>query len=160
MGGLKVGEEPPPVVRLLAVRCRGPITRMTQTQVNAKKRVWGATARQCLAHAGGAGSFPCGDSSSRRHLAMLRSCGESSRSSASSAQHNTKTNLTMKTEKLKNRILLSSFTLLALVAGAQVLHAGSHTWSGAVNNSWSNDGNWSSGGAPQFGEANITLVFP
>ena len=56
--------------------------------------------------------------------------------------------------------LFNSFALLSLLAGAGLAHAGSHTWSGAVNNSWSNAGNWSAGGAPQFGEPNITLIFP
>src|SRR6266446_1819492 len=64
------------------------------------------------------------------------------------------------TSQMNNRNILSALIVMAFVAGSQSLQAGLHTWSGAVNNSWSNDGNWSSGGAPQFGEANITLVFP
>src|SRR6266478_9099156 len=61
---------------------------------------------------------------------------------------------------MKRNRILTSCAALALLASLQFAKAGSHTWSGAVNNSWSNGGNWSAGGAPQFGEANITLVFP
>jgi autotransporter-associated beta strand protein len=40
------------------------------------------------------------------------------------------------------------------------LHAGSHTWSGAVNGDWSNPGNWFSGGVPVAGETDVDLIFP
>jgi len=56
--------------------------------------------------------------------------------------------------------IITISTTLALLASVHLASAGSHTWSGAVNFSWSNAGNWSAGGAPQFGEPNITLVFP
>ena len=56
-----------------------------------------------------------------------------------------------------NRIVL---LVLAAFASVQLVQAGTHTWSGAVNSSWSNPGNWSSGGAPQLGEASLALVFP
>ena len=56
--------------------------------------------------------------------------------------------------------ILSLLVLPGFLAGAQLCRAGSHTWSGAVNNSWSNPGNWSSGGAPMFGETNLSLIFP
>jgi autotransporter-associated beta strand protein len=61
---------------------------------------------------------------------------------------------------MKTTRLLNAITLVSLLAGAGLARAGSHTWSGAVNNAWSNAGNWSAGGAPQFGEANISLIFP
>ena len=38
--------------------------------------------------------------------------------------------------------------------------AGPHTWSGAVNGNWNNAGNWSAGGVPAIGEANLTISFP
>ena len=42
-----------------------------------------------------------------------------------------------------------------------LLHAGTHTWSGAgANDLWSNATNWSAGGVPVAGEANLELVFP
>src|SRR2546422_1270417 len=56
--------------------------------------------------------------------------------------------------------ILTILTMLALLAGIHIARAGSHTWSGAVNNSWSNAGNWSAGGAPQYGEANVVLIYP
>lgn len=56
---------------------------------------------------------------------------------------------------------------LALVSGgvacltAPHLHAGTHTWSGAINDQWNLSGNWSSGGAPATNEAPpVILVFP
>ncbi len=33
-----------------------------------------------------------------------------------------------------------------------------HTWTGAVDNQWSNSGNWT-GGAPMVGETNVTVIF-
>lgn len=48
----------------------------------------------------------------------------------------------------------------ALLAAAPAAHAGSHTWSGAVNGLWSVAGNWSAGGAPAGGEAPLNLTFP
>jgi fibronectin-binding autotransporter adhesin len=48
----------------------------------------------------------------------------------------------------------------ATLAAISPVQAGTHIWSGAVNNSWSHAGNWSSGGAPQVGEQNVILVFP
>jgi autotransporter-associated beta strand protein len=48
----------------------------------------------------------------------------------------------------------------ATLAAKFPVNAGTHIWSGAVNYSWSHAGNWSSGGAPQVGEQNITLIFP
>src|SRR5678816_3480250 len=61
---------------------------------------------------------------------------------------------------MKAKTLLGKLTTLAYLAVATLAHAGSHTWSGAVNNAWSQPGNWSSGGSPQFGEANLVLSFP
>lgn len=58
------------------------------------------------------------------------------------------------------RFLSLCMAVTTLVGLTNSARAGSHTWSGAVNNSWSQPGNWSAGGAPQWGEANITLVFP
>lgn len=49
--------------------------------------------------------------------------------------------------------------LLALLAVSPAV-AASHTWSGAVNGLFSNPGNWSAGGVPAMGEANLSLVFP
>lgn len=40
------------------------------------------------------------------------------------------------------------------------LEAASHTWSGAVDGNWSNPGNWSAGGPPANGEADVVLTFP
>jgi autotransporter-associated beta strand protein len=56
--------------------------------------------------------------------------------------------------------ILSLVVLPACLAGAELCRAGSHTWSGALNSSWSNPGNWSAGGAPQLGETNLALIFP
>lgn len=50
--------------------------------------------------------------------------------------------------------------VLALLALTLSLHAGPHTWSGAVNGNWSNAGNWSAGGVPTIGEASLTMTFP
>jgi autotransporter-associated beta strand protein len=61
---------------------------------------------------------------------------------------------------MKIRQIFRTLTILSLLGVSNSARAGSHTWSGAVNNSWSNAGNWSAGGAPQFGEPNITLIFP
>src|SRR5262245_8457257 len=66
--------------------------------------------------------------------------------------------MNMKKNEMKR--FLQALALLSLLVVADLASAGSHTWSGAVNNAWNNDGNWSSGGAPQFGESHITLVFP
>ena len=51
-------------------------------------------------------------------------------------------------------------TALALLASASITHAGSHTWNGAVSGYWNTAANWSAGGKPVAGEANVTLVFP
>ncbi len=56
--------------------------------------------------------------------------------------------------------LKHTLSLLALFAGAPLAHAGSHTWNGAVSSSWNNAANWSAGGKPVAGEANVTLLFP
>src|SRR4051812_37350593 len=48
---------------------------------------------------------------------------------------------------------------MALASPAS-LHAASHTWNGAVSGLWSNAGNWSAGGPPANGEANVVLSFP
>lgn len=61
--------------------------------------------------------------------------------------------LVNKTARLFSAVLL----VLTLVQSAS---AASHIWSGAVNGLWSNAGNWSSGGVPVIGEANIALSFP
>lgn len=60
------------------------------------------------------------------------------------------------------KLFIKSMGLLAMATllNTSPAKAGTHTWSGAVNFAWSNDGNWSAGGAPQFGESNIVLVFP
>src|SRR5262249_8987501 len=41
----------------------------------------------------------------------------------------------------------------------QRLAPAAHVWGGAVNDLWSNPANWSFGGAPQPGEADVTLTF-
>jgi autotransporter-associated beta strand protein len=47
---------------------------------------------------------------------------------------------------------------LATVAGTR---AGTHVWSGAINDQWNLPGNWSSGGAPSANEAApVILIFP
>ena len=55
---------------------------------------------------------------------------------------------------------LGKLLALAWVLLAPSLHAGSHTWSGAVNGNWSTAGNWSAGGVPAIGEASLTMTFP
>ena len=55
---------------------------------------------------------------------------------------------------------LGKLLALAWVLLAPSLHAGPHTWSGAVNGNWSTAGNWSAGGVPVIGEASLTLTFP
>src|SRR5258706_7775338 len=40
------------------------------------------------------------------------------------------------------------------------LSGANHVWSGAVDGTWSNPANWSSGGAPGMGEPSLTLAFP
>lgn len=55
---------------------------------------------------------------------------------------------------------LGKLLALAWVLLAPSLHAGSHTWSGAVNGNWSTAGNWSAGGVPVIGEASLTITFP
>src|SRR3954451_9548242 len=57
--------------------------------------------------------------------------------------------------KMKAKHLFHTLGCLTLLAGATIAHAGSHTWSGAINNAWGNAGNWSAGGAPQYGEPNV-----
>src|SRR5439155_14123971 len=93
---------------------------------------------------------------------MLRSPGESFRSKSFMFLL---TLNALKTMKMKSILTKSPTKILVtiLLAGLSNLnpaHAGSHTWSGAVNNSWSNAGNWSAGGAPQYGEANVVLIYP
>ncbi|MFN0128607.1 MAG: beta strand repeat-containing protein [Verrucomicrobiales bacterium] len=56
--------------------------------------------------------------------------------------------------------LKHTLSLLALFAGAPLARAGSHTWNGAVSSSWNNAANWSAGGKPVAGEANVALIFP
>ena len=58
---------------------------------------------------------------------------------------------------MKLRFTLTAF---ALLASAATLCAHSHTWTGAVSGYWSNDANWSVGGAPEPGETDVTLTFP
>ena len=55
---------------------------------------------------------------------------------------------------------LGKLLALACLLLAPSLHAGSHTWSGAVNGNWNTAGNWSAGGVPTIGEANLTMTFP
>lgn len=54
--------------------------------------------------------------------------------------------------------LATGFSLM-LAAGFNA-QAGDHRWGGTVNSLWSVDANWSSGGAPKVGEANVNLIFP
>lgn len=63
------------------------------------------------------------------------------------------------------RILDSLAATLPALAGLLLTtntgHAGTHVWSGAINDQWNLPGNWSSGGAPSSNEAApVILVFP
>ena len=58
------------------------------------------------------------------------------------------------------RNALGKLLALASLVIMPSLHAGSHTWSGAVNGNWSTAGNWSAGGVPAIGEASLTMTFP
>jgi fibronectin-binding autotransporter adhesin len=61
--------------------------------------------------------------------------------------------------KLKN--LLAAFLALIIISAGNPALAAIHIWSGAVNNNWSNPGNWSSGGPPTLGETPpVLLAFP
>src|SRR5436190_23689827 len=59
-----------------------------------------------------------------------------------------------------NKLFFSVITVLISVCGLQKTFAASHTWSGATSGNWSVVGNWSSGGVPVAGEANLVVVFP
>jgi autotransporter-associated beta strand protein len=64
---------------------------------------------------------------------------------------------------MKNLSMFSSLTLLALAASSQLLHAGTHTWTGggaATNANWSNQANWKEW-KPYAGEPQpVGFVFP
>ena len=59
---------------------------------------------------------------------------------------------------VKRRCWLSAFRPTLEVLEARLAPA-AHTWSGSAGDLWSNPANWSIGGAPQAGEADIQLVF-
>lgn len=66
-----------------------------------------------------------------------------------------------------SRTLCSQPKVLAAIAAAAsqllttgALHAGTHTWTGAVNGYWATAGNWQEGTIPTAFEQNILLVFP
>ncbi len=62
---------------------------------------------------------------------------------------------------MKLKSLIHRLTSLALMTLPSFAHAGAHLWSGAVDGSWSNPANWSSGGAPSPVEAApVVLQFP
>jgi fibronectin-binding autotransporter adhesin len=61
--------------------------------------------------------------------------------------------------KLKN--LLAALMVLIIISAGKPALAAIHIWSGAINNNWSNPGNWSSGGPPTLGETPpVLLAFP
>ncbi len=59
---------------------------------------------------------------------------------------------------------LATFAVLALLSTLNsqlsTAFAGTHVWSGAVNGYWNVAGNWSSGGVPVVGEADLVVRFP
>src|SRR5205823_12839417 len=65
------------------------------------------------------------------------------------------------TSLMNYRKTFLSLTLLACIAGAQPLRAGTHVWSGTQDSFWGNPANWSSGGAPSAYEAAPVIIqFP
>jgi fibronectin-binding autotransporter adhesin len=51
--------------------------------------------------------------------------------------------------------------LLATLAGANAVHAATHTWTGAVNGFWATPGNWQNNDAPtNIAESGMVLRFP
>lgn len=56
-------------------------------------------------------------------------------------------------------VLLALAFLSMLNSQLSTALAGTHVW-GGLNGSWSNVANWSSGGRPTIGEANMVLIFP
>ncbi len=69
--------------------------------------------------------------------------------------------MTQNKSNMKSKTITSVLGFLALFAGAQILRAGTHTWSGAQDGYWSNPGNWSSGGPPSaFELAPRVVQFP
>src|SRR5215217_7786516 len=87
---------------------------------------------------------------------MRRSYGRPSRASVFQIQ----TDLSSTQLSMKYTMKFLGVIACTTLAAKSPVQAGTHIWSGAVNSSWSQAGNWSSGGAPQVGEQSITLVFP
>jgi autotransporter-associated beta strand protein len=61
---------------------------------------------------------------------------------------------------MKSKLFIVALQSLIAASTTQMLHAGSHTWSGATSGLWSVAGNWSAGGRPTNGESPLHLTFP
>lgn len=57
-------------------------------------------------------------------------------------------------------VLCRAVLVFGLLGWAMAGWAGTHVWSGAKSGYWGTAGNWSSGGVPAAGEANLILKFP